>query len=92
MAANLLGEAGSVIAVVGVAFSSISWALASLVKKIVEERSRTARFTAALKGSKPHERGEIIRAWGQLESRRAGELGEASEAPGRADRSQPPAA
>ncbi|HWO63326.1 MAG TPA: hypothetical protein VNO31_25155 [Umezawaea sp.] len=78
MSANLLTlvEAGPLIAAAAV--PSIAWALASLGKTVVQERSRTARLAAALKDSAPAERGEILRAWGQLESARPAEVVDAA--------------
>ena len=78
MSANLLTEAGSLIAAAVLAIPSTAWALVSLGKTVVQERSRTARLAAALKDSAPAERGEILRAWGQLESARPAEVVDAA--------------
>ncbi|MGH4011287.1 MAG: hypothetical protein ACRDTH_24525 [Pseudonocardiaceae bacterium] len=86
MSANLLTDAAWLVpalALVAAAVSSITWSLVSLCKKVVEEKSRTARFNTALKDSTPPQRAEIILACGQLEGGRPSELitGEPEETP-----------
>lgn len=86
MPANLLLDAAwlvPVLALAAAAVSSITRSLISLAKKIVEERSRTARFNTALKDSTPQQRSEIILACGSLEGGRVREptTGESKEAP-----------
>ncbi|WNV86455.1 hypothetical protein [Umezawaea sp. Da 62-37] len=71
MPADLLTEASWLVPTTAVAaamLSSIIRPLVSLLKMMVRERSRTTRFDMALKDSTPDERGEIIRACGQLEA------------------------
>ncbi|HEX6342948.1 hypothetical protein [Umezawaea sp.] len=79
MIANLLLGPASVIASVVLAVASATWALASVCKTVVRERSRTARFTVALKDSAPGERAAILRAWVQVESGRADDPAEDEE-------------
>jgi hypothetical protein len=86
MPANPLTDAAwlvPVLALAAAAVSSITRSLVSLGKKMVEERSRTARFNAALKDSTPQQRAEIILACGSLEGGCAGELttGDPEEVP-----------
>lgn len=86
MPANLLTDAAWLVpalALAAAAVSSIARSLVSLCKKVVEERSRTARFNTALKDSTPPQRAEIILAYGQLEGGRPSELtaGEPEETP-----------
>jgi hypothetical protein len=86
MSANLLTDAGwlvPVLTLAAAAVSSITRSLVSLGKKIVEERSRTARFNTALRDSTPPQRAEIILACGSLEGGRGNEpiTGEPKEAP-----------
>lgn len=71
------------LALAAAAVSSITRSLVSLCRKVVEERSRTARFNAALKDSTPQQRAVIILACGQLEGGFASEptTGEAEEPP-----------
>jgi hypothetical protein len=71
MPTNLLTEAIWLVPIVavGASVASIIRSVVSLCKKVVEERSRTARFTMALKDSTPRQRAEIIVACGQLEGR-----------------------
>ncbi|MBV9144225.1 MAG: hypothetical protein JO115_25450 [Pseudonocardiales bacterium] len=85
MPASLLTDAAWLapfLALAVAAVSSITRSLVSLGKKIVEERSRTARFTMALKDSTPQQRSKIIIAYGSLEGGRASEptTGESEEA------------
>lgn len=86
MPAKLLTDAAWLVpalALAAAAVSSITRSLVSLCKKMVEERSRTARFNTALKDSTPQQRVEIILACGLLEGGHASELttGEPEEAP-----------
>jgi hypothetical protein len=86
MPANLLTDAAwlvPVVALAATAVSSITRSLVPLGKKIVEERSRTARFNTALKESTPQQRAEIILACGSLEGGHASEptTGKPEEAP-----------
>jgi hypothetical protein len=77
MPTNLLTDASWLVPVLALAVTaapSITRSLVSLGKKIVEERSRTARFNTALKDSTPPQRAEIILAYGSLEKGRASEL------------------
>jgi hypothetical protein len=85
MPANLVTDAAwllSVAALAAAAFSSIVRSLVSLLKKVVEEKSRTTRFNTALKDSAPPQRAEIILACGQLEGGHTSNLttGESEEA------------
>jgi hypothetical protein len=50
-----------------VALSSLVRAYITYRKTLVEQESRTSRLAQALKGAKPDQRPEIIRAFGQLE-------------------------
>ena len=86
MPANLLTDPTLLmpaLALAAAAVSSITRSLVSLGKKMVQERSRTARFNTALKVSTPQQRAEIILACSQLEGGRPSDLttGEAEEAP-----------
>ncbi|MBV9012622.1 MAG: hypothetical protein JO272_11330 [Pseudonocardiales bacterium] len=77
MPATLLTDAAwlvPAVALTAAAISSITRSLVSLGEKMVEERSRTARFNTALKDSTPPQRAEIIFAYGSLERGRASEL------------------
>lgn len=88
MPANLLTSVTwllPVLALATAAVSSITRSLVCLGKKIVEERSRTARFNTALKDSTPPQRVEIILACGSLERGRANE-----QTTGEPEEAQPP--
>jgi hypothetical protein len=77
MPVNLLTDAAwlvPVLTLAAAAVSSTTRSLVSLCKKMVEEKSRTARFNTALKDSTPQQRAEIILACGVLEGGRSSEL------------------
>src|SRR5208282_4974036 len=51
----------------------VTTALASVVKKWIEETFHTRRVVKSLEDAKPQQRPEIIRAWGQLKGKAASE-------------------
>lgn len=50
-------------------------ALASVLRTLIEQASRTRRLSKALKGSRPNQRPEILRACSQLEGTPDGKSG-----------------
>lgn len=71
MLTELLTAQNQAITVIGMfalaVVGSLAKAYISYRKTWVEQESRTNRLTQALKGTRPHQRPEIIRAFGQFE-------------------------